>query len=385
MNFDKYSIEIKLSIKEIEQEIWNDLCADFDNPFFNWLWLENLETSGSVSTTTGWQPLYFIAYFDNELCGIAPLFLKNHSYGEFIFDQSFARLALDLNLEYYPKLIGMSPYSPVEGYQFIYKENINKLKTTNFLINRIEHFANKNNILSCNFLYVNEKWSAYLTKLGYHDWINTRSEWVNSGEKEFSDFLSKFNSNQRRNIKRERKSLIQKEINIKIYSGNELNKEIINDMHDFYKNHCSKWGIWGSKYLTPSFFENLLQKKENIIIFSAFKESSNNSLAMSMCVKNKDNLWGRYWGCLEEIENLHFELCYYQPIEWAIKNKIKYFDPGAGGTHKRRRGFFAKQTKSLHKWFNPNMETIIGDWLKETNRQKIDEIKFENQTVPFKF
>ena len=103
-----------------------------------------------------------------------------------------------------------------------------------------------------------------------------------------------------------------------------------------------------------------------------------------MCVKNKKNLWGRYWGSQEEILNLHFELCYYQPIEWAIKNNIQIFDPGAGGKHKRRRGFFAQSTKSLHKWFNKNMESIITPWLKEINIQTKEEIELENNSMPFK-
>jgi len=105
---------------------------------------------------------------------------------------------------------------------------------------------------------------------------------------------------------------------------------------------------------------------------------------MSMCVKNKNNLWGRYWGSQEEISNLHFELCYYKPIEWAIKNSIHFFDPGAGGKHKRRRGFFAKNTISLHKWFNKNMENIIKPWLSEVNKQTEIDIDFENKSIPFK-
>ena len=105
---------------------------------------------------------------------------------------------------------------------------------------------------------------------------------------------------------------------------------------------------------------------------------------MSMCIKNKENLWGRYWGSLKEINYLHFELCYYQPIEWAIKNKIKYFDPGAGGQQKRRRGFYAKETNSFHKWFNYNMENIIVQWLNKVNKDTLISIENENKSMPFK-
>ena len=377
-------VEVKLSIKEISKEIWNELTHEFNNPFYEWDWLKNLEISKSVSRETGWQPLYFVAYKNEEILGIAPLFLKNHSYGEFIFDQSFARLAQDLNLNYYPKLIGMSPYSPVNGYQFLYKQNKDKTEITNLLINHIESFAIKNKILSCNFLYIDESWGNHLKCLGYCEWINSSSEWKSNGEKTFDDFLSRFNSNQRKNIKKERKSITKQDIKVEIFEEDNINQEILQKMHNFYEQHCLRWGVWGSKYLTSTFFEKILDNKKNLLLFSAAKTYSEDIFAMSMCVKNKNNLWGRYWGSQEEISNLHFELCYYQPIEWAIKNSIHFFDPGAGGKHKRRRGFFAKSTISLHKWFDKNMENIIYPWLNEVNKQTETEIEFENSSIPFK-
>ena len=384
MNQKIHKVEVKLSIKEISKEIWNELTNEINNPFYEWTWLKNLEISKSVSRETGWQPLYFVAYKNEEILGIAPLFLKNHSYGEFIFDQSFARLAQELNLNYYPKLIGMSPYSPVNGYQFLYKKNEDKKEITNLLINHIESFAITNKILSCNFLYIDESWGNHLKSLGYHKWINSSSEWRSNGEKTFDDFLCRFNSNQRKNIKKERKSITKQDVKVEIFNEDDINQEILKKMHNFYEQHCSRWGVWGSKYLTSTFFEKIVANKKNILLFSASKNDSNDIFAMSMCVKNKNNLWGRYWGSQEEISNLHFELCYYQPIEWAIKNSIHLFDPGAGGKHKRRRGFFAKSTISLHKWFDKNMENIIYPWLNEVNKQTKMEIDIENKSIPFK-
>ena len=384
MNQKIHKVEVKLSIKEISKEIWNELANEMNNPFYEWTWLKNLEISKSVARETGWQPLYFVAYKNEEILGIAPLFLKNHSYGEFIFDQSFARLAQELNLNYYPKLIGMSPYSPVNGYQFLYKKNKDKQEITNLLINHIESFAITNKVLSCNFLYIDESWGNHLKSLGYHEWINSSSEWRSNGEKTFDDFLSRFNSNQRKNIKKERKSINKQELIVEIFDEDDINQEILKKMHNFYEQHCSRWGVWGSKYLTSAFFEKIVDNKKNLLLFSASKNDSNNIFAMSMCVKNKKNLWGRYWGSQEEISNLHFELCYYQPIEWAIKNSIHLFDPGAGGKHKRRRGFFAKSTVSMHKWFDKNMGNIIYPWLNEVNKQTEMEIDFENKSIPFK-
>jgi len=380
---NNYKIEVKLSIEEINENEWDENFQEINNPFYQYNWLKNLEKSKSVSRETGWQPLYFVAYLNNELNAIAPLFLKNHSYGEFIFDQSFARLAQDLNLNYYPKLIGMSPYSPIEGYQFIYKKNTNKLEITNILVKNIEEFALRNNILSCNFLYVNKAWGQLLKDLGYSSWLNISSEWENNKEKDFEDFLSRFNSNQRKNIKKERKSIVKEELRIETFTGERIDTNIISKMHYFYEKHCLKWGIWGSKYLTYDFFAKSLTNKKNIIIFSAFNNLSEDAIAMSMCISNKERLWGRYWGSLEDIRNLHFELCYYQPIEYAIKNNIKYFDPGAGGKHKRRRGFYAKVANSYHKWFNKEMNNIINTWLVKANQETLNQIKKENESIPF--
>jgi len=384
MNQKIHKVEVKLSIKEISKEIWNELINEINNPFYEWTWLKNLEISKSVSRETGWQPLYFVAYKNEEILGIAPLFLKNHSYGEFIFDQSFARLAQELNLNYYPKLIGMSPYSPVNGYQFLYKKNEDKKEITNLLINHIESFAMTNKILSCNFLYIDESWGNHLKSLGYHKWINSSSEWRSNGEKTFDDFLCRFNSNQRKNIKKERKSITKQDVKVEIFNEDDINQEVLKKMHYFYEQHCSRWGVWGSKYLTSTFFEKIVASKKNILLFSASKNDSNDIFDMSMCIKNKNSLWDRYWGSQEEVSNLHFELCYYQPIEWAIKNSIHFFDPGAGGKHKRRRGFFAKSAISLHKWFDKNMENIIYPWLNEVNKQTEKEIEFENNSIPFK-
>ena len=158
-------------------------------------------------------------------------------------------------------------------------------------------------------------------------------------------------------------------------------------MHYFYELHCSRWGVWGSKYLTESFFIELAstELKEHIVLFEAKEEEIDNTIGMSLCVRNENMLWGRYWGSDKNIDCLHFEACYYSPIEWAIKNKIQYFDPGAGGSHKKRRGFTAKPNTSLHRWYNPHMDALIREWLPKANKLMLNQINATNNEVPFKF
>ncbi len=374
------------SIKEIKKEDWSSLLRESAIPFYQWDWLKILEESESVSAQYGWQPLHISLWSNKELVGLAPLYLKSHSFGEFIFDSAFVRLSAHLGLKYYPKLIGMSPFSPVEGYKFFIAKNENEEELTKRILEIIDEFAIKNGILSCNFLYVDPQWKEYIEKQNYLTWINKQPLWSSEGEREFNEYLQRFNSNQRRNIKRERESINKSGISISVLKGNEITPKILTIMHDLYEGHCSKWGPWGSKYLTENFFDLLKNDslKNNIILFNANKGDPENPIAMSLCIASKDILWGRYWGSKQDIRNLHFEICYYSPISWSIKNGIKKFDPGAGGNHKLRRGFNYTQRFSLHKWYEKRMGNILNEWLPKANYQMIKEINASNNEVPFK-
>ena len=375
------------SIKEIPKIIWNNFQGENSSPFYKWDWLNALENSGSVSPKYGWQPLFISAWCKKDLIACAPLYLKSHSYGEFIFDNAFVQLAQNMGIQYYPKLIGMSPLSPIEGYRFLFATGINHKELTKILISEIDSFAKQNGILSCNFLYVDSKWMEIAESLNCAKWINQQSLLTLNDEESFSDFQKKFNSNQRRNIKRERESIKKYGIKVEPLSGSNINVMNLKRMHYFYELHCSRWGIWGSKYLTESFFTELAstELKDNIVLFEAIEEGTDKTIGMSLCVKNQNMIWGRYWGSEKNVDNLHFETCYYSPIEWAIKNRIKYFDPGAGGSHKKRRGFIAKANTSLHRWYHQPMDSLIREWLPKANKLMLDQINATNNEVPFKF
>ncbi len=374
------------SISEISKEDWERLAGINQIPFFQWDWLKALENSNSVINKNGWQPIFLSAWRANSIIGLAPLYLKSHSYGEFIFDNIFAQIAFDLGLNYYPKIVGMSPLSPVQGFKFFCSEEEDEEQLTKLLINKIDTFAINNNILSANFLYIDSSWKQSAKKANCLEWINEKSLLSLQGYDDFNSYLQRFNANQRRNIKRERNAIKKEEIEISTISGNAITSIEMDLMYYFYKKHCAKWGVWGSKYLTPEFFKELSKEcnKKNLVLFSAKRKTSSKTLAMSLCVKNKDMLWGRYWGSDEEIDCLHFELCYYSPIEWAIQNKIKSFDPGAGGSQKRRRGFELHPNASMHRWYNQDLEKILKKWLPKANDLMLEHIKTTNSEVPFR-
>ena len=374
------------SIREIPQQQWDNLLEEQVSPFYRWSWLAALEKSGSVAPDQGWQPLHLSIWREGQLVAFAPLYLKGHSYGEFVFDQSFARLAGDLGLRYYPKLIGMSPVSPIQGYRFHVHPKEDDQELTAVMLRLIDEFAARNEILSCNFLYVDPSWKPLAEAAGCAAWVNQQSLWSADGQTDFSDYLAGFNANQRRNIKRERKAVQKAGLSVTPITGEALTPALLSRMHGFYEQHCSRWGVWGSKYLQASFFDQLVEPglAQHVVLFSAHRGDPFDPVAMSLCVQDARHLWGRYWGSDEEIDCLHFEVCYYAPIEWALQQGLKSFDPGAGGSHKRRRGFVARPHTSLHRWYDPRMDTLIRSWLPRANGLMQEEIEAINAELPFR-
>ncbi|MFM7311600.1 MAG: GNAT family N-acetyltransferase [Cyanobium sp.] len=380
------------ALSELPREQWQALLRDAAAadgeplpPFFDWSWLHLLEASGSIRPRQGWQPCHLALWRGRELVAVAPLYLKGHSYGEFVFDQSFAQLAGQLGLRYYPKLVGMSPLSPVQGYRFLIAAGEDRLLLTARMLEQIDLFCRRNSLLSCNFLYVDPGWQAMAEAAGCERWINQQSQWHNPGHRDFEAYLAGFNANQRRNIRRERRAVAEAGLTVTPLSGQEIPPPLLHRMHHFYAQHCARWGPWGSKYLSETFFEAAaLELRQHLVLFSAHRGDPCDPLAMSLCVRGGDSLWGRYWGSEIELDNLHFEVCYYAPIEWAIQRGIRRFDPGAGGSHKRRRGFLAEPRVSLHRWSDPRFEAILRDWLPGANRQMLAEIEAVNAELPFR-
>ncbi len=354
-------------------------------PALEWAWLQNMETSGSTGPKTGWVPNHLTLWRDDVLVAAAPLYLKGHSYGEFVFDHQWAELAQRLGVDYYPKLLGMSPFTPAEGYRFLIAPTEDETAVTQLLVNVIDDFCLKNKISGCNFLYVDPQWQIQMEALGFHKWLHHSYVWQNRGFSSFDDYLAQFNANQRRNIKRERKSVAKAGIHFKVHTGETLTPEMCLKVYDFYSDTCDKFGWWGSKYLKRKFFEQLYPTWcHRVVIFAAYTETSPDPVGMSFCLTKGDRLYGRYWGSFEEYNNLHFNACYYEPIEWAIANGIQIFDPGAGGRHKKRRGFPATPNYSLHRFYAPKLNQILADYIEQINQSEQFQIDEINDDLPIK-
>jgi len=380
-----YSTRWINTVAQVPQTAWDALAQPLITPFFEWDWLHNIESSGSATGRTGWLPHHLTVWRDQQLVGIAPLYVKGHSRGEFVFDNQWADVAHQLGIEYYPKLLGMSPFTPAEGYRFMIAPGEDEEEITGLMVHSIDQFCIENKISGCNFLYVDPEWKPMLEKFGFASWLHHSYIWKNQEYESFDDYLKGFNANQRRNIKRERKAVTQAGLNLQTYTGDQIPKAFFSEMYEFYASTCDKFGWWGSKYLTRRFFEQLHHNYRHRVLFvAAFDDTTQHQpMGMSFCLTKGDRLYGRYWGSVQDIDCLHFDACYYSPIEWAINNGISIFDPGAGGRHKKRRGFPATANYSLHRFYDQRLAKILQSYIGRINDMEQQEIDSVNQDLPF--
>lgn len=381
----RYSVAWINKIAEVPQSEWDALAMRLATPFFEWNWLNNLEASGSATARAGWLPNHLTIWRERSLIAAAPLYLKGHSQGEFVFDHQWADLAQRIDVQYYPKLLGMSPFTPAEGYRFLIAPGEDEDEITQMMVEAIDVFCDRHRISGCNFLYVDPQWRLRMEKLGFTSWLHHSFIWQNLGFDTFDDYLGVFNANQRRNIKRERKAVGTANLQLRTLTGDEIPKSLFPLMYNFYADTCDKFGWWGSKYLTKRFFEQLHHNYRHRVLFVAAYSEGNNSqpVGMSFCLTKGDRLYGRYWGSFQDIDCLHFDACYYTPIEWAIAHNIQTFDPGAGGRHKKRRGFPASPNHSLHRFYNRRLDQILRPYIREVNQLEQQEIDAINAQLPY--
>jgi uncharacterized protein len=377
------------SITQVDSAMWNSLAKPLLTPFLEWEWLWSLEISGCAIATEGWLPNHLLLWQGQKLIAVAPLYLKGHSYGEFVFDHQWADLARRIGIDYYPKLLGMAPFTPAAGYRFLIDPDITEPSEidniTDALILEIDHFCDRHKISGAHFLFVDPTWKHELESRGYSAWMHHSYIWENQNFQSFDDYLKSFDSNQRRNIKRERKAVTNANVTMKVYTGAQIPHHFYTYMYDLYSDTCDKfWG--GSKYLNRKFFEQLRTCFSDRLVFTAGEVEGNPiPVGMAFCIRKGENLYGRYWGSAQDVDSLHFDACYYTPIDWAIAEGIKTFDPGAGGQHKIRRGFPATPNYSLHRFYRPRLGQILIPHIQEVNEYERRQIEALNQELPFNF
>lgn len=369
---------------EVDRAAWNALAEPLETPLLEWEWLHQMELSGSITPDTGWMPLHLTAWRDRQLVAAAPLYIKGHSSGEFVWDHVWADVAQQLGVRYYPKMIGMSPATPVVGYRFLVAPGEDEALLTEVMLAQVEQLCRKNSISGCGFNFVDPAWKDLVEGLGYTAWRHQSYAWVNEGFSSFDDYLARFDKNQRRNIKRERASVQEGGVSLKPLAGEEIPDSYFPLMYRFYANTNEQFGPWAARFLTRRFFLGLAgEYRHRLLFIAAYERGSSEPMAMSFLITKGRQLLGRYWGASRFVSNLHFDACYYTPIEWAIRRGVQWFDPGAGSHHKIRRGFQAVANHSLHCFYDESMRQVMEKHIRRINRMEQQEIDGLNQGLPF--
>ena len=368
------------SLSNIKSSNWNE-CVGNDHPFLQYEFLYALEKSNSANSKTGWQPYHYIEQENDKIIALCPLYIKNHSFGEYIFDHSWADAYHRYGINYYPKLQSAIPFTPVTGDRIVLNKSVKDKRAKQVqVINNMIDEAKKINVSSLHFNFINDasNWNGI-------DNIMVRSgiqfHWNNNEYKNFNEFLNDLSSRKRKIIRRERQCIENNNLTVKLLNGDDIKEEHINFFYDCYLDTTGR--KWGSTYLTKEFFFEILHNFRNkILLIMAYQEDK--MVASAINFLSKTHLYGRLWGSKYEVPFLHFELCYYQAIEYAIQNKIQIVEAGAQGEHKLQRGYAPTKTWSAHWIKDQEFSKAIQNFL-DNESQLIDNQKEKLEDyLPFK-
>ena len=363
---------------------WNAIAGG-DNPFVRHEFLSALETSGCVGAQTGWLPQHLLlhepARGGDRLIGAVPLYLKTHSYGEYVFDWAWAHAYARAGFEYYPKLVSAVPFSPVTGPRLLVAANGDDDKTRRSLIQGALDLARKHNCSSLHWLFTGEDDTHALETAGLMRRVGCQFHWTNPGYRDFDDFLSNFTSAKRNKIKRERRHVREAGITTEVMTGKQITALHWERLYTFYRATVDLHGA--VPYLTREFFFTLGDAMAEDIVL-VFARHGKEYVAGAFNLRGRDSLYGRYWGSLKQFNSLHFESCYYTPIEYCIAHGLKRFEAGAQGEHKLARGLVPTATYSAHWLSHPMFNNAVADFLARERGGVADYIDELGEHLPFK-
>jgi predicted N-acyltransferase len=341
---DPTTVNVITAISDVPAAQW-DACAGAGDPFICHAFLKALEDSGSVSSETGWQPQHLVIEDEGgELLACAPLYAKGHSYGEYVFDWGWADAYQRAGGRYYPKLLSAVPFTPVTGRRLLVRPDAPQ-ELADMLVGGMVQLAERFGVSSLHVNFPIEADWRRLTQAGLIPRLGQQFHWENRGYETFDDFLASLNSRKRKAVRKERRAATADGIDIRALSGDEIETRHWDAFYRFYRDTSDR--KWGSAYLNREFFERLhATMGERVVLIIAHSEGHPVGGALNML--GSDTLYGRYWGSAEAHKFLHFEVCYYQAIDYAIEHRLKWVEAGAQGPHKIQRGYLPRLTYSAH-------------------------------------
>lgn len=365
-------------LHHISAKEWNALVSDM--PFLQYEFLYALETTHCL-VENGWYPRHFLLYKADELIAAVPAYIKTNSYGEFVFDWSWASAYERVNIPYYPKLVVGIPYTPITGPRILLKDPAFLSDAISIFQKYMMEFCQEYNLSSLHWLFTPLEQTQALEKQACFKRTGCQYHWYNHDYTTFQDYLADFTSHRRNNVKRERRKVKENDISIEIKSGNEISPDLWDILYQFYTITFDK--KWGYATLTLDFFKTIAQTMaENIMVVLA--KHHHRYVAAAINFRSQTQLFGRYWGCFQEYDSLHFEVCYYSGIEYCIQENLKIFQPGAGGEHKISRGFLPTYTWSAHWIAHPQFSYSLQDFCQREEQMIQEQYINLMEMSPFK-
>lgn len=368
------------ALAEIPRAAWDGL-ARAGNPFLEWAYLEGLERSGAVGEETGWRPCHLVVEEAGQLVGALPLYLKDHSWGEFVFDFAWADAYHRAGVPYYPKLVAAVPFTPVPGARILAAPGVAADTIGHRLIEAARELAARTGASSLHLLLPEAGQLPLLRDAGLSLRKDCQFHWFDEGYGDFEGFLGALTAEKRKKFRRERRRVFEQGIRFDWLSGTEIDDAAFHDLYRFYATSFLRRGM--QPYFPPAFWHGVLaDMPESMRVIVARRGGK--PVAAAIFFLGGGVLYGRYWGCDEDYHSLHFETCFYQGIELALAEGCRRFEPGAQGEHKLRRGFRPVPTWSGHWLAHPAFARAVDAWLAREREHAGAYIEAARQHLPFR-
>ncbi len=372
----EWQVRVVGKASEIALADWN-ACAGSGHPFAQAEFFRALEDSGSATARTGWQPVHLVADGDDgRPAGILPCYLKTHSQGEYVFDHAWADALERAGGRYYPKLHAAFPFTPATGPRLLLRD----AACAPALIAAAEQITTSNKFSSAHATFITPEQQALFRDAGWLIRMGEQFHWQNDGYRDFGDFLAALSSSRRKMIRKERERAVAG-LDIIHLTGAEITESHWDAFWTFYQDTGAR--KWGQPYLTRRFFSQIGETMGDRILLM-FAARAGQPIAGALNFIGDECLYGRYWGCTQDVPFLHFELCYYQAIQWAIANGRARVEAGAQGSHKLARGYRPTPVISAHFIANPGFAEAVADYLARETRAMIEEIEYLDAHGPFR-
>jgi predicted N-acyltransferase len=365
-----YTLRILDRVRDVPQATWDSLVGEHSSPFVEWEWLDMLEETGCVGEGTGWLPAHLSLWRKDALVALAPSYLKGHSEGEFVFDWGWAEAAERMGVRYYPKILVAVPFTPATGDRILVAAGEDPAHVTPVFAQAARGWCERAGAGGIHVLFPREEEADRWQKAGYLLREGFQFQWFRHGATTFDEYLSRFTSKQRNQIKRELRGVHDAGLRVETLAAEAHTRALARTMHGFYASTIDKHGVWGRMYLSPDFFDAVVERWRHRLAWVTARDAADRVVAGAFNVWRGRRLYGRYWGTSADVPHLHFVVCYYEGIRHAIERGIDVFEPGAGGEHKRARGFSPTLTRSVHWLPDARLRAALRPWL-ERERARV--------------